>query len=186
MVLCLLQSVLRQSYFPGWRRLRLLDESGQRDQHVVMEAEQYAPPSRRLGNDERTFPKPISQRATHRQANRPAELHFGDITPDDPLVLAGQLVQPVPHRLATGGGFPENQRYGFNASNHSTAHCINFGTTWQDQNQRWLLQPINMDVGAAIQMHFSPLRDVLAGFEVEMRAACVPQTPAFSRDRDAN
>ena len=26
---------------------------------------------------------------------------------------------------------------------------------------------------------------VLAGFEVEMRAASVPQTPAFSRDRDA-
>jgi hypothetical protein len=42
-----------------------------------------------------------------------------------------------------------------------------------------------MDVCAAIQMHFSPLRDVLAGFEVEMRAASVPQTPAFSGDREA-
>jgi hypothetical protein len=135
MVLCLLQSVLRQSYFPGWRRLRLLDEGGQRDQHAVMEAEQYAPFA--AARQSRThFPKPISEWATHWQTNRPAELHFRDVAPDDPLILAWQLVQPVSHRLATGGGFPEHQRYGFKAFNHSPALCINFGTAWQDQNQR--------------------------------------------------
>src|ERR1700728_4425653 len=47
------------------------------------------------------------------------------------------------------------------------------------------LQPVNMDVCAAIQMHFSPLTDVLARFEVEMRSRRRSLKHSFSRGGDA-
>jgi hypothetical protein len=100
--------LLRKGQFARGRRLLFLDERCKGDQHAVVKAELNA--SLALARKRRAhFPQALSHRAAHRQADRPAELHPGDIVADCALILARQFVQPFPHRLVTAGGFPKNQ-----------------------------------------------------------------------------
>jgi hypothetical protein len=73
------------------RFLRFLYEGVQRDQHASVESKQDArlTPASKCGTH---FPQTAAQWPTYGQANRPSELHLGDIAANRPLIIARQFV----------------------------------------------------------------------------------------------
>jgi hypothetical protein len=74
----------------------------ERYQHAFMKSEQDA--GFALGWQRRPdLPQAVAKRPAHRQSDRPAELHLGDVASKDALIIARLLSQPFSYRFAPRG-----------------------------------------------------------------------------------
>jgi hypothetical protein len=84
----------RKRQIIGRRFLRFLHEGMQRNQHALVKSKQDARFT--LATKRRShLPKTAAQRPTHRQTDRPSELHLGDVPTNGTLILARQFIRRV-------------------------------------------------------------------------------------------
>jgi len=90
-------ALVRQGQFLRRRLLLLLDEPVQQPHRVTGNAEQD--PGDAALERAAHLPEPVTHRAAHRQAHRPAELHRLDVAADHQPLLTRERKQPFADRL---------------------------------------------------------------------------------------